>query len=65
MSRTVLANACGQTGAMRFECEHEFAASRAAVAAVLCDPDFQTQLALPDLSLPTVVSQSDDGTTRS
>jgi hypothetical protein len=49
---------------MRFETEHEFPASCAAVAAVLCDPAFQTQLALPDLSLPTVLHYDDDGATR-
>jgi len=49
---------------MHFTAEHDFAASCTAVAAVLCDPDFQTQLALPDLSLPTVVSHVDDGTTK-
>ena len=49
---------------MRFEAEHDFPGSCAAVAAVLCDPDFQAQLALPDLSLPTVVSRADDGPTR-
>jgi hypothetical protein len=49
---------------MHFEAEHEFAGPCAAVAAVLCDPDFQTQLALPDLSLPSVVTHDDDGTTR-
>ena len=49
---------------MHFEAEHDFAASCAAVAALLCDPGFQTQLALPDLSLPTVVSRTDDGPTR-
>jgi len=49
---------------MRFEAEHDFPGSCAAVAAVLCDPDFQAQLALPDLSLPTVVSRTDDGPTR-
>ena len=49
---------------MRFEAEHDFPASCTEVAALLCDPDFQTQLALPDLSLPTVVSRTDDGPTR-
>src|SRR5439155_18939072 len=49
---------------MRFETEHDFAAPCAAVAALLCDPDFHTQLALPDLSLPTVVAHADDGSTR-
>ena len=49
---------------MHFEADHEFPASRAAVAALLCDPAFQTRLALPDLSLPTVVDQGDEGHTR-
>jgi hypothetical protein len=49
---------------MRFTTEHEFAAPPAAVAAVLCDPAFQTQLRLPDLSLPEIVEQSADGNTR-
>jgi len=49
---------------VHFTAEHDFPGSCAAVAAVLCDPDFQTQLALPDLSLPTVVSHVDDGTTK-
>lgn len=49
---------------MRFAAEHDFAASCAEVATVLCDPDFHTTLALPDLSLPTVVSHADDGTTK-
>ena len=49
---------------MRFEADHEFPASCAAVAAVLCDPDFETHLELPDLSLPSVLEHIDDGTTR-
>ena len=49
---------------MRFTTEHEFPGSCAAVAAVLCDPDFQTQLQLPDLSLPTVVDHDADGGTQ-
>jgi len=49
---------------MRFEAEHDFPGSCAAVAALLCDPEFQTQLGLPDLSLPTVVSCADDGPAR-
>jgi len=53
-----------QTHAVHFDTEHEFRGSCAAVAAVLCDPDFQTQLELPDLSRATVVDQGDDGTTR-
>jgi hypothetical protein len=54
----------GQTDAVHFEADHEFPGSCAAVAALLCDPAFQTQLALPDLSLPTVVDQADDGRSR-
>jgi hypothetical protein len=49
---------------MRFEAEHAFPGSPAAVAGVLCDPDFHTNLDLPDLSRPTVVEHSDDGPTR-
>ena len=49
---------------MRFEADHEFPGSRDSVAGVLCDPDFHTTLDLPDLSRPTVVEHSDDGTTR-
>jgi hypothetical protein len=49
---------------VRFEAEHEFPAGCAAVAAVLCDPDFHTSLDLPDLSRPTVVEHGDDGPTR-
>jgi Protein of unknown function (DUF2505) len=46
---------------VHFEAEHEFPGSCAAVAAVLCDPDFHTGLDLPDLSRPTVVEHGDDG----
>ncbi len=49
---------------MHFEVEHEFLASRAAVADVLCDPAFHTALHLPDLNRPEVVASSVDGTTR-
>ena len=49
---------------MRFDAEHEFPGTPEAVVAVLCDPDFHTNLDLPDLSRPTVVEHSDDGTTR-
>jgi hypothetical protein len=47
-----------------FEVEHEFAAARGAVAAVLCDPAFQTHLDLPDLGRPEVIESSVDGTAR-
>jgi Protein of unknown function (DUF2505) len=49
---------------MRFEVEHDFPASRARVADVLCDAAFHTHLDLPDLSRPEVVASSVDGTTR-
>jgi len=49
---------------VRFEADHEFPGSCAAVAAVLCDPAFHTQLDLPDLSRPEVVEHADDGTIR-
>jgi len=48
---------------MRFEVGHDFAAPRARVAGVLCDPAFQTQLDLPDLARPDVVEHTVDGTT--
>ena len=49
---------------MHFDVEHEFAGTCAQVADVLCDPAFQTQLDLPDLSRPEVVASSVDGATR-
>jgi hypothetical protein len=49
---------------VRFEVEHDFPASCAEVAEVLCDPAFQTQLDLPDMSRPEVLTSSVDGTTR-
>lgn len=49
---------------MHFEVVHEFPAPCAAVVDVLCDPAFHTQLDLPDLSRPVVVTSSADGTTR-
>jgi hypothetical protein len=49
---------------VHFEVVHDFPASCAAVAAVLCDPAFHTQLDLPDLSRPEVVTSSTDGTTQ-
>jgi hypothetical protein len=54
----------GQTDAVHFEVVHDFPAPAAAVADVLCDPAFHTQLDLPDLSRPEVVTSSVDGTTR-
>jgi hypothetical protein len=49
---------------MHFEVEHAFPAPRAKVAEVLCDPDFQTKLDLPDLSRPEIVASSIDGSSR-
>ena len=49
---------------MKFSVEHEFSASRALVVDVLCDPEFQTALDLPDLSRAEVVEHSVDGATR-
>ena len=49
---------------MHFEVVHDFPAPAAAVADVLCDPAFHTQLDLPDLSRPEVVTSSVDGTAR-
>jgi len=54
----------GQTDVVHFEVVHDFSAPRAAVAAVLCDPAFHTQLDLPDLSRPEVVTSSIDGSTK-
>jgi hypothetical protein len=50
---------------MHFEAEHHFPGSCARVVAVLGDPDFHTQLDLPDLSRPEVVASTADGTLRS
>jgi hypothetical protein len=44
---------------MRFEVEHEFPGTPAAVAAILCDAAFHTALDLPDLSRPEVVAADD------
>jgi hypothetical protein len=49
---------------VHFRVEHDFAAPREQVAAVLCDETFHTHLDLPDLSRPEVVSSSVSGTTR-
>jgi hypothetical protein len=47
---------------VKFERDHDFPAPPDRVAALMCDPDFQTRLELPDLSLPTVVAHDVDGT---
>jgi len=44
-----------ETRGMRFAVEHEFAASRAEVIALACDPAFQSTLDLPDVSRAEVV----------
>jgi hypothetical protein len=47
---------------MRFEAEHRFHGSPAAVAAILADPSFYASLQLPDLSQPDVLDHRTDGT---
>lgn len=49
---------------MHFEVGHDFIAPGARVAELMSDPDFQSQLELPDLSLPAVVAHDVDGTQR-
>src|SRR3954470_1338839 len=49
---------------MHFAVEHDFSAARERVVAMLCDPAFQSQLDLPDLSRPEVIESSTNGTTR-
>jgi len=49
---------------MKFAAEHTFTAPPAAVAAVLCDPDFHRTLDLPDLSRPEIVEHTVDGNSR-
>jgi len=49
---------------VHFAIEHEFPAPGAAVAEVLCDPEFHVHLDLPDLSRPEVVTSEAEGTTR-
>jgi hypothetical protein len=61
-SQVLVGGRIRQTGFVHFAVEHQFSASREQVAAVLCDPAFQTKLDLPDLSRPEVVESSTDGT---
>ncbi len=49
---------------MKFSADHDFPAPPEAVAAVLCDPDFQRSYDLPDLGRPEVVLDTTDGTAR-
>jgi uncharacterized protein DUF2505 len=46
---------------VRFSAEHHFDAPAQAVATLLLDPDFHARVALPDLSPPTVVDRTVDG----
>jgi hypothetical protein len=46
---------------MRFEVEHHFAGSVDAVVEQLTSAGFYCSLELPDLSLPSVLAESDDG----
>ena len=46
---------------MRFHAEHRFGAPGAAVAALLADPAFDLDLALPDLRRPELLEQRQDG----
>jgi hypothetical protein len=54
----------GKNVEMRFEVEHVFPGSVAAVAELLLDPSFHRALALPDLSTPEVVEASSSGENR-
>jgi hypothetical protein len=49
---------------VRFSAEHDFGGSRAEIVDILCDPEFQDRLDLPDLSRPEVLAHDVDGTTR-
>jgi hypothetical protein len=49
---------------VQFSVDHDFPAPPSAVADVLCDPDFQAHLELPDLSLPEIVEHQVDGSVR-
>ena len=46
---------------MRFHAEHRFSGSEQAVAALLTDPTFYLDLALPDLSRPEVLEHGEHG----
>jgi hypothetical protein len=47
-----------------FAAEHDFRASATRVGELMSDAGFQSQLELPDLSLPTVVADEVDGSQR-
>ncbi len=49
---------------MKFSTDHDFPAPPEAVAALLCDPEFQQSYDLPDLGRPEVVLHSTEGNTR-
>jgi Protein of unknown function (DUF2505) len=46
---------------VRFERDHDFGGSPERVGELMCDPEFQARVELPDLSLPTVVGHDVDG----
>jgi hypothetical protein len=46
---------------VRFTAEHQFSGPVEALAALLLDPDFHTQLPLPDVGLPEVVASTRQG----
>ena len=58
--RPAVAGRAGQTGEVRFDVEHRFGGSPDEVAALLTDPRFYCDLALPDLSQPTVLDSNLD-----
>jgi uncharacterized protein DUF2505 len=45
---------------VRFEVEHEFPGSAAQVAHLMCDPEFQSRLELPDLDRAEVIENTAD-----
>jgi hypothetical protein len=49
---------------VHFDSHHDFAAPGTRVVELMSDPEFQSHLELPDLSLPTVVAHEVDGTRR-
>ena len=53
-----------QTRTVHFQAGHDFTAPATRVGELMSDPDFQSQLELPDLSLPEVVAHEVDGPRR-
>jgi hypothetical protein len=58
------AGRCWQTPTVHFDAGHDFTAPAAHVGELMSDPEFQSRLELPDLSLPEVVTHDVDGTRR-